>query len=344
MRIARRLLIVNAVLGVMVHAMAIAADGAVPKGVQLPKDVKVPNDTALAIYIPTSEVKSRFYVSTLGIWAEPGKALDDARRELGPRFFSQTLPVDFASDGSYGLLLAINPKWRVEKGNLQLEMHYKVLGIGSQQLLEGTQMQSVGLHSPGPLGGFPNAALRVTQLVLVDVLRKLQPNGTKFPASGQLTAINLESLVDRTAPVSTGTAFYINKSGQLMPSRRPPRVTCHQSPSTPVRLISSHSQVSSAEAEIEYWGVQAGPTCSSEKGTLMSPWLNSLFSGWVDIFGGRQSARTIHFIAASLIVLFVLIHVFEVIVTGFWNNLRSMITGNYRVSTQTNEGPTDGTQ
>jgi hypothetical protein len=216
MRIARRLLIVSAVLGVMVHAMAIAADGALPKGVQLPKDVKVPNDTALAIYIPTSEVKSRFYVSTLGIWAEPGKALDDARRELGPRFFSQTLPVDFASDGSYGLLLAINPKWRVEKGNLQLEMHYKVLGTGSQQLLEGTQMQSVGLHSPGPLGGFPNAALRVTQLVLVDVLRKLQPNGTKFPASGQLTAINLESLVDRTAPVSTGTAFYINKSGQLM--------------------------------------------------------------------------------------------------------------------------------
>jgi len=79
-------------------------------------------------------------------------------------------------------------------------------------------------------------------------------------------------------------------------------------------------------------------------GLSMSPWLNSLFSGWVDIFGGRQSARTIHFIAASLIVLFVLIHVFEVIVTGFWNNLRSMITGNYRVSTQTNEGPTDGTQ
>src|SRR5262245_6908621 len=79
-------------------------------------------------------------------------------------------------------------------------------------------------------------------------------------------------------------------------------------------------------------------------GLSMSPWLNSLLSGWVDIFGGRQSARALHFIAASLIVLFVLIHVFEVIVPGFWNNLRSMITGNYRISTQTNEGPTDGTR
>jgi thiosulfate reductase cytochrome b subunit len=67
-------------------------------------------------------------------------------------------------------------------------------------------------------------------------------------------------------------------------------------------------------------------------GLAMSPWLNSLFTGWVDLFGGRQAARTIHFIAAWLLVAFVLVHVFEVIVTGLWNNLRSMITGRYRVT------------
>ncbi len=67
-------------------------------------------------------------------------------------------------------------------------------------------------------------------------------------------------------------------------------------------------------------------------GWSMSPWLNSLWPGWVDILGGRQSGRTLHFIAAWLVVLFFLVHVFEVIVTGFWNNLRSMITGRYRVS------------
>jgi thiosulfate reductase cytochrome b subunit len=67
-------------------------------------------------------------------------------------------------------------------------------------------------------------------------------------------------------------------------------------------------------------------------GFAMSPWLDSLFAGWVDIFGGRQAARTIHFIVAWLLVAFVLIHVFEVIITGLWNNLRSMITGRYRVT------------
>ncbi len=67
-------------------------------------------------------------------------------------------------------------------------------------------------------------------------------------------------------------------------------------------------------------------------GFAMSPWLDSLVAGWVDIFGGRQAARTIHFIVAWLLVAFVLIHVFEVIITGLWNNLRSMITGRYRVT------------
>src|SRR5215470_9781560 len=69
-------------------------------------------------------------------------------------------------------------------------------------------------------------------------------------------------------------------------------------------------------------------------GFAMSPWLDALLPGWVDLFGGRQAARTIHFIVAWLIVAFVLIHVFEVIVAGFWNELRSMITGRYRVSTE----------
>ena len=67
-------------------------------------------------------------------------------------------------------------------------------------------------------------------------------------------------------------------------------------------------------------------------GFAMSPSLNSVLPGWVDVFGGRQSARTIHFIIAWLLVAFVFIHVFEVIISGFWNHIRSMVTGRYRVS------------
>ncbi len=69
-------------------------------------------------------------------------------------------------------------------------------------------------------------------------------------------------------------------------------------------------------------------------GLAMSPGFDSLWPGWVDIVGGRQSARTIHFIVAWLLVAFVMIHVFEVIITGVWNNLRSMVTGRYRVDAE----------
>ena len=70
-------------------------------------------------------------------------------------------------------------------------------------------------------------------------------------------------------------------------------------------------------------------------GLGLSPRLDTLFGGWVGLVGGRQSARSIHFIIAWTLVAFVAVHVFEVIVTGLWNNLSSMITGRYRVTEET---------
>jgi thiosulfate reductase cytochrome b subunit len=69
-------------------------------------------------------------------------------------------------------------------------------------------------------------------------------------------------------------------------------------------------------------------------GLAMSPWANAVWPGWVDLFGGRQAARTIHFVVAWLLVGFVLIHVFGVVASGLWNHLRSMITGRYRVKVE----------
>jgi thiosulfate reductase cytochrome b subunit len=66
-------------------------------------------------------------------------------------------------------------------------------------------------------------------------------------------------------------------------------------------------------------------------GLTMSPAMDAAFPVLLDIFGGRQSARTIHFLAATGIVLFVFVHVFMVLVSGVGNNLRSMITGRYAI-------------
>ena len=66
-------------------------------------------------------------------------------------------------------------------------------------------------------------------------------------------------------------------------------------------------------------------------GLAMSPGMDAIFPWLVDLFGGRQSARTIHFIAAGLIVLFVFVHVAMVLLAGPVNELRSMITGRFAI-------------
>jgi thiosulfate reductase cytochrome b subunit len=62
-------------------------------------------------------------------------------------------------------------------------------------------------------------------------------------------------------------------------------------------------------------------------GLTMSPTIDTAFPWLLTLFGGRQAARTIHFIACFTFVGFIVIHVLEVILTGFFNNIRSMVTG-----------------
>jgi thiosulfate reductase cytochrome b subunit len=64
-------------------------------------------------------------------------------------------------------------------------------------------------------------------------------------------------------------------------------------------------------------------------GLTMSPGIDSAVPQLLTLFGGRQTARLIHFVTASSLVLFVIVHLVMVLISGVWNNLRSMITGWY---------------
>jgi thiosulfate reductase cytochrome b subunit len=66
-------------------------------------------------------------------------------------------------------------------------------------------------------------------------------------------------------------------------------------------------------------------------GLGMSPDFDVMLGWLLDLVGGRQSARTWHFIFAMAIVAFVAIHLFMVVVTGPINQVRAMITGKYDV-------------
>lgn len=66
-------------------------------------------------------------------------------------------------------------------------------------------------------------------------------------------------------------------------------------------------------------------------GLCMSPGFDA-FAPWLpELFGGRQSARLLHFVTATGLVLFVVVHVAMVLLSGVFNNMRSMITGYYTI-------------
>lgn len=68
-------------------------------------------------------------------------------------------------------------------------------------------------------------------------------------------------------------------------------------------------------------------------GLAMAPAVTSVAPIVVTTFGGHQSARTIHFVVAFALVVFIVVHVVMVCVTGFGRRMRAMTVGGRSRST-----------
>jgi len=62
-------------------------------------------------------------------------------------------------------------------------------------------------------------------------------------------------------------------------------------------------------------------------GLTMAPAVTAAFPSLLDLFGGYQSARTIHFFCFSALALFLVVHVAMVFVTGARRQLQAMTVG-----------------
>jgi thiosulfate reductase cytochrome b subunit len=102
-----------------------------------------------------------------------------------------------------------------------------------------------------------------------------------------------------------------------------------------VRLRFTHGKSYTPLQKIAYFGVFviAFPLIILT-GLTMSPGMDAAWPWLLDIFGGRQTARTIHFFAMLAFVLFFIVHIAMVVLAGPFNELRSMITGYYRTNTK----------
>ena len=102
-----------------------------------------------------------------------------------------------------------------------------------------------------------------------------------------------------------------------------------------IRLRFTHGKSYSPLQKIAYFGVfiVAFPLIIAT-GLTMSPNFDTTAPWLLDLFGGRQTARTIHFFTMLAFVLFFVVHIVMVVLAGPINELRSMITGHYRTKGQ----------
>jgi thiosulfate reductase cytochrome b subunit len=76
-------------------------------------------------------------------------------------------------------------------------------------------------------------------------------------------------------------------------------------------------------------------------GLAMSPAFVSAVPATVNLLGGQQSARTLHFFVSLALLLFVVVHVGMVFIVGFSSRMRAMITGRVDSDAATSEDSED---
>jgi thiosulfate reductase cytochrome b subunit len=74
-------------------------------------------------------------------------------------------------------------------------------------------------------------------------------------------------------------------------------------------------------------------------GLTMSPGMDAAVPFLAELFGGRQSARSLHFILAMALLAFFVVHIVMVVLAGPVNELRSMITGRFVIEKENGDDP-----
>ncbi|MCW8999071.1 MAG: serine protease, partial [Kangiellaceae bacterium] len=186
-----------------------------PKDIKLSKGLEIPSDAALSIYIPANSLKSQFYLK-YGGRVEPGNALKQALEAVSSKFFENSKLVGINKERKFGLLLDLEPEWDFKSGKTILKLKYRLYDTNMKLILEAEKEHKATISYQDPTGSFFNAATRSLQKMYVSILNKLKPTSSLYAAINDESSIPPEVLADLEKPVSSGTAFKINKDGELL--------------------------------------------------------------------------------------------------------------------------------
>ena len=176
----------------------------------------VPDPTHIAVYVPPSMLTERAYLGRINLWVEPGKSLADALAETGRLHFPNMTLVPGKEDVAYALLLDLAPKWDVVAGKMRLTLAYNAFAADGRKLFDGSTVQEAPVRGLKFNEAAQSAAMLATQQVLSAVHGRIAGEAANLTSDARTAEIDYALLVNREKPLRTGTAFFINKAGQLL--------------------------------------------------------------------------------------------------------------------------------
>ena len=180
------------------------------EGVTLPKDLPLPTDASVAIYLPKHirEFRNPFrsgggFQTTNAL--QLGASFEELTLGAAQHFFKTSFMYEPTGTPAFGLLVAIRPSLKREDQQVIATAHYQVYDGGGASLMQGDTLIRWAPGSParGPdyVGNLSEQAIT---RALTEIVAQLRPTASKYPSQGE-AAVKIEKLIDREHPAVSGT-------------------------------------------------------------------------------------------------------------------------------------------
>ncbi len=214
MSVNRRLLALFVSVGLASIASG-ASNELLPPGKSLSKDLKLPSNAIIAVYLPAAKREFRLSTSVGGLWGMSGHSFEANIKGVLQGYFAPGFVIDAGADTPFGLLLAIHPELKAESGKFRTTLSYRVIDPAGKVLLTDQQVDLAPMRQLN-INDLSKSWQRAARLVMYDVLTRLQPDAGKYPAVGLLKNLKPIQYVDHDKDTASGTGFYINAAGQVL--------------------------------------------------------------------------------------------------------------------------------
>ena len=188
------------------------------KDAALAEGATVPMEMSIGIYVPDNYLDMRFFASSFGVWVTPGDALRGAIDTAAGAYFTNHgfIEADKSSSQQFNVVTTLAPSWDFAAGKIQLTLGYRTYNAAGEKIAEGEVMRERPIGNVQDSSGFYNAALKTMQIVIVENINKIVRGS--LPVADMIAADDVDrgSLVNMEEPVSTGTAFFVSETGQLL--------------------------------------------------------------------------------------------------------------------------------